>query len=161
MAADAAMAKENQEGPKGITQDMINKLNAGAPAGGGISGLRPNLAATKEKSLDEMIEDRRKLLESQGVKTDYYSKMIEDLRKEKEFMTSEQIRQQVELNKKFNVQQKLNLYNMKDQKLDGSKKNWSNALTIYSTKIQLLEQILEYIDQGAVSINNNFINDTK
>jgi hypothetical protein len=76
-------------------------------------------------------------------------------------MTSEQIRQQVELNKKFNVQQKLNLYNMKDQKLDGSKKNWSNALTIYSTKIQLLEQILEYIDQGAVSINNNFINDTK
>jgi hypothetical protein len=76
-------------------------------------------------------------------------------------MTSEQIRQQVELNKKFNVQQKLNLYNMKDQKLDGSKKNWSNALTVYSTKIQLLEQILEYIDQGAVSINNNFINDTK
>jgi hypothetical protein len=76
-------------------------------------------------------------------------------------MTVEQVRQQVELNKKFNVQQKLNLYNMKDQKLDGSKKNWSNALTIYSTKIQLLEQILEYIDQGAVSINNNFINDTK
>lgn len=76
-------------------------------------------------------------------------------------MTSEQIRQQVELNKKFNVQQKLNLYNMKDQKLDGSKKNWSNALTVYSTKIQLLEQILEYIDQGAVSLNNNFINDTK
>jgi hypothetical protein len=76
-------------------------------------------------------------------------------------MTIEQIRQQVEVNKKFNVQQKLNLYNMKDQKLDGSKKNWSNALTIYSTKIQLLEQILEYIDQGAVSINNNFINDTK
>ena len=83
MAADAAAAKDNQEGPKGITQDMINKLNAGAPAGGGIGGLRPNLAATKEKSLDEMIEDRRKLLESQGVKTDYYSKMIEDLRKEK------------------------------------------------------------------------------
>ena len=83
IAADAARAKENQEGPKGITQDMINKLNAGAPAGGGIGGLRPNLAATKEKSLDEMIEDRRKLLESQGVKTDYYSKMIEDLRKEK------------------------------------------------------------------------------
>ena len=76
-------------------------------------------------------------------------------------MTIEQIRQQVEVNKKFNVKQKLNLYNMKDQKLDGSKKNWSNALTIYSTKIQLLEQILEYIDQGAVSINNNFINDTK
>jgi len=76
-------------------------------------------------------------------------------------MTSEQIRQQVELNKKFNVQQKLNLYNMKDHKLDGSKKNWSNAITVYSTKIQLLEQILEYIDQGAVSINNNFINDTK
>jgi hypothetical protein len=76
-------------------------------------------------------------------------------------MTVEQVRQQVELNKKFNVQQKLNLYNMKDQKLDGSKKNWSNALTIYSTKIQLLEQILEYIDQGVVSINNNFINDTK
>jgi hypothetical protein len=76
-------------------------------------------------------------------------------------MTIEQLRQQVELNKKFNVQQKLNLYNMKDQKLDGSKKNWSNALTIYSTKIQLLEQILEYIDQGVVSINNNFINDTK
>ena len=76
-------------------------------------------------------------------------------------MTVEQIRQQTELNKKFNVQQKLNLYNMKDQKLDGSKKNWSNALTIYSTKIQLLEQILEYIDQGVVSINNNFINDTK
>jgi hypothetical protein len=50
---------------------------------------------------------------------------------------------------------------MKDHKLDGSKKNWSNALTVYSTKIQLLEQILEYIDQGAVSINNNFINDTK
>ena len=86
---------------------------------------------------------------------------IKDLRKEKEFMTSEQIRQQVELNKKFNVQQKLNLYNMKDHLLDGSKKNWSNALTVYSTKIQLLEQILEYIDQGAVSLNNNFINDTK
>jgi hypothetical protein len=76
-------------------------------------------------------------------------------------MTVEQIRQQTELNKKFNVQQKLNLYNFKDQKLDGSKKNWSNALTIYSTKIQLLEQILEYIDQSVVSINNNFINDTK
>jgi len=76
-------------------------------------------------------------------------------------MTVEQIRQQTELNKKFNVQQKLNLYNMKDQKLDGSKKNWLNALTIYSTKIQLLEQILEFIDEGGVSINNNFINDTK
>ena len=83
MAADAAAAKDNQEGPKGITQDMINKLNAGAPAGGGIGGLRPSIATTKEKSLDDMIEDRRKLLESQGVKTDYYSKMIEDLRKEK------------------------------------------------------------------------------
>ena len=76
-------------------------------------------------------------------------------------MTVEQIRQQVELNKKFNVQQKLNLYNMKDHKLDGSKKNWSNGLTVYSTKIQLLEQILEFIDEGGVSINNNFINDTK
>jgi len=66
-----------------ITQDMIDKLNAKAPAGGGIGSLRPNLVATKEKSLDEMIDDRRKLLESQGVKTDYFSKMIEDLRKEK------------------------------------------------------------------------------
>jgi hypothetical protein len=66
-----------------ITQDMINKLNAGAPAGGGIGGLRPNIATTKEKSIDEMIADRRKLLESQGIKTDHYSKMIEDLRKEK------------------------------------------------------------------------------
>jgi hypothetical protein len=66
-----------------ITQDMINKLNAGAPAGGGIGGLRPNIAASKEKSIDEMIDDRRKLLESQGIKTDYYSKMVEDLRKEK------------------------------------------------------------------------------
>ena len=73
-------------------------------------------------------------------------------------MTVEQIRQQCELNKKFNIQQKVNLYNFKDQKLDGSKKNWSNALSVYSTKIQLLEQILEYIDGGAVSINNSFIN---
>jgi hypothetical protein len=76
-------------------------------------------------------------------------------------MTIEQLRQQVELNKKFNVQQKLNLYNIKDQKLDGSKKNWSNALSVYSTKIQLLEEILEYIDQGAVSLNNSFINNSK
>ena len=76
-------------------------------------------------------------------------------------MTVEQIRQQVELNKKFNVQQKLNLYNFKDQKLDGSKKNWSNALSVYSTKIKLLEEILEFIDQGAVSLNNSFINNSK
>jgi hypothetical protein len=102
---------------------------------------------TKEQMLEIQIKEQKDF--------------IKDLRKEKEFMTSEQIRQQVELNKKFNVQQKLNLYNMKDHLLDGSKKNWSNALTVYSTKIQLLEQILEYIDQGAVSLNNNFINDTK
>jgi len=77
-------------------------------------------------------------------------------------MTSEQIRQQVELNKKFNVQQKLNLFNMKDQKLDGSKTNWSEALTVYSTKIKLLEEIIEYIDgDGDGSINNFFINNTK
>ena len=76
-------------------------------------------------------------------------------------MTVEQIRQQVELNKKFNTQQKLNLFNMKDRKLDGSKKNWDNALTIYSTKIQLLEEIIEFIDEGGVSINNFFINNTK
>lgn len=76
-------------------------------------------------------------------------------------MTIEQLRQQVELNKKFNVQQKLNLYNIKDQKLDGSKKNWTNAVSVYSTKIQLLEEILEYIDQGAVSLNNSFINNSK
>ena len=76
-------------------------------------------------------------------------------------MTVEQIRQQVELNRKFNVQTKLNLYNIKDRKLDGSKKNWDNALSVYSTKIQLLEEILEYIDGGAVSINNGFVNNSK
>jgi hypothetical protein len=76
-------------------------------------------------------------------------------------MTVEQIREQSELNKKFNVQQKLNLYNMKDQKLDGSKKNWSDALTVYSTKIKLLEEIIEYIDGGVITINNGFVNNSK
>jgi hypothetical protein len=75
-------------------------------------------------------------------------------------MTVEQIRQQCELNKQFNTQQKTNLFNIKDRKLDGSKKNWSNGLTVYSTKIKLLEEIIEYIDEGS-SINNFFINNTK
>jgi len=82
-------------------------------------------------------------------------------KQKQQVMTVEQIRQQVELNKKFNVQQKLNLYNFKDQKLDGSKKNWTNAVSVYSTKIKLLEEILEFIDQGGVSLNNSFINNSK
>lgn len=80
----------------------------------------------------------------------------------RDVISMEQLREQVELNRKFFVQQKLNLYNnCKDRKLDGSKKNWENALTVYSTKIQLLEEILEYIDRGPVSINNSFVNNSK
>ena len=76
-------------------------------------------------------------------------------------MTVEQIRQQVELNLKFNKNRKTHLYTLVDRKLDGSKKNWENGLTVYSTKIQLLEEILEYIDQNVESLNNTFINNTK
>lgn len=80
----------------------------------------------------------------------------------RDVISMEQLREQVEVNRKMYVNLKLGLYNnCKDRKLDGSKKNWDNALTVYSSKIQLLEEILEYIDRGPVSINNDFVNNSK
>lgn len=68
-----------------LTQDMIDQLNKDTkPAPSGIGGLRPNLPTEQPKSLNDMIDERKKLLESQGVDTTYYSKMLADLKKEKE-----------------------------------------------------------------------------
>lgn len=69
-----------------ITQDMIDQLNKNAKpdTAAGIGGLRPNIPTEKPKSLNDMIDERKALLESQGVDTKYYDKMLGDLRKEKE-----------------------------------------------------------------------------
>jgi hypothetical protein len=48
----------------------------------GIGGL--NTANTQPKTLNAMIDDRKKLLESQGVDTSYFDKQLTELRKEKE-----------------------------------------------------------------------------
>lgn len=83
---------------------------------------------------------------------------VEQLR---DVISMEQLREQVDMNRRMYVNLKLSLHNMKDRKIDGSKKNWEQANVIYSSKIKLLEEILEYIDRGPISINNDFVNKTK
>lgn len=81
----AAPAADAKSAAPAITQDMIDQLNKdNKPAPSGIGGLRPNLPTEQPKSLNDMINERKKLLESQGVDTTYYSKMLADLKKEKE-----------------------------------------------------------------------------
>lgn len=76
-------------------------------------------------------------------------------------MTLELIRQQVELNKKIYMNLKSSLWKMKDKKIDGSKKSWDLLNNSHSSKIKLLNEILEYIDEGSISVNNEFVNNQK
>jgi len=64
------------------TTEKPVKEKPAAPSSPGIGGLYP--ANTQPKTLTAMIDDRKKLLESQGVDTSYFDKQLTELRKEKE-----------------------------------------------------------------------------
>ena len=78
--------KEDQikEAPPAETQTVTKpvKEKPAAPSSPGIGGL--NTANTQPKTLTAMIDDRKKLLESQGIDTSYFDKQLTELRKEKE-----------------------------------------------------------------------------
>ena len=73
-----------KEAPPAETQTVAKpvKEKPAAPSSPGIGGL--NTANTQPKTLTAMIDDRKKLLESQGVDTSYFDKQLTELRKEKE-----------------------------------------------------------------------------
>jgi hypothetical protein len=61
-------------------------------------------------------------------------------------MTVEQIRNHIESDMKVWKTKKSELWDIKDQKIDGSKKCWNDANITYSAKIQCLQDILIFID---------------
>jgi len=61
-------------------------------------------------------------------------------------MTIEQLRNHIESDMKVWKTKKSELWDIKDQKIDGSKKCWNEANITYSAKIQCLQDILIFID---------------
>jgi hypothetical protein len=61
-------------------------------------------------------------------------------------MTLEQVKTHCEINLTFYKGAKKQLWDIKEQKWDGSKKLWTEAVVKYSAKIDVLEEILEFID---------------
>jgi hypothetical protein len=61
-------------------------------------------------------------------------------------MTVEQIRNHIESDMKVWKSKKSELWKIKDQKWNGTKKSWNELNAVYSHKIQTLEDILIYID---------------
>ena len=61
-------------------------------------------------------------------------------------MTVEQLRNHIESDMNIWKNKKSELWSIKDQKLDGSKKCWNEGIISYSSKIQTLQDILIFID---------------
>lgn len=61
-------------------------------------------------------------------------------------MTVEQIRNHIESDMKVWKNKKSELWKIKDQKFNGTKRSWNELNIAYSHKIQALEDILIFID---------------
>ena len=61
-------------------------------------------------------------------------------------MTVEQIRNHIENDMNYWARQKSALWKIKDQKLNGTKKCWNERNSIYSHKVQTLQELLIFID---------------
>ena len=65
-------------------------------------------------------------------------------------MTVKQIRNHIESDMKIWESKKSELWKIKDQKFNGTKKSWNEMNSIYSHKIQTLEDILIFIDINTI-----------
>ena len=61
-------------------------------------------------------------------------------------MTVEQLRNHIESDMEIWKSKKSELWKIKDQKFNGTKKSWNELNLIYSHKIQTLQDILIFID---------------
>jgi len=61
-------------------------------------------------------------------------------------MTVKQIRNHIENDMNYWARQKSALWKIKDQKFNGTKKSWNELNSIYSQKVQTLQDILIFID---------------
>jgi hypothetical protein len=65
-------------------------------------------------------------------------------------MTVEQIRQHIENDIRVWTNKKTDLWKIKDQKLNGTKRDWNELNSIYSQKVQTLQDILIFIDTNTI-----------
>jgi hypothetical protein len=65
-------------------------------------------------------------------------------------MTVEQLRNHIESDMNIWKSKKSELWKIKDQKLNGTKKSWNEMNSIYSQKIQTLQDILIFIDTNTI-----------
>ena len=65
-------------------------------------------------------------------------------------MTVEQIRNHIESDMEIYYQKKKDLWKIKDQKWNGTKRDWNELNLIYSHKIQTLQDILIFIDINTI-----------
>jgi hypothetical protein len=65
-------------------------------------------------------------------------------------MTVEQIRNHIESDMNIWKSKKSELWKIKDQKLNGTKRDWNELNLIYSHKIQTLQDILIFIDTNTI-----------
>ncbi len=65
-------------------------------------------------------------------------------------MTVEQIRQHIENDIRGWSNKKTDLWKIKDQKWNGTKKSWNEMNSSYSHKIQTLQDILIFIDINTI-----------
>ena len=65
-------------------------------------------------------------------------------------MTVEQIRNHIESDMEIYYQKKKDLWKIKDQKWNGTKRDWNELNITYSQKIQTLQDILIFIDINTI-----------
>jgi hypothetical protein len=65
-------------------------------------------------------------------------------------MTVEQIRQHIENDIRVWTNKKTDLWKIKDQKWNGTKRDWNELNITYSQKIQTLQDILIFIDINTI-----------
>jgi hypothetical protein len=65
-------------------------------------------------------------------------------------MTVEQLRNHIESDMNIWKSKKSELWDIKDQKLNGTKKSWNEMNSKYSHKIQTLQDILIFIDTNTI-----------
>ena len=68
-------------------------------------------------------------------------------------MTVKQIRNHIENDMNYWARQQSALGKIKDQKLNGTKKCWNERYSIYSHKVQTLQDILIFIDTNKKTIS--------
>ena len=68
-------------------------------------------------------------------------------------MTVKQIRNHIESDMNYWARQQSALGKIKDQKLNGTKKCWNERYSIYSHKVQTLQDILIFIDTNKKTIS--------